>query len=115
MTTAHAPTADTDRRDRLLAQADLLLLVCSFLRSPTATDRSQWADAQQALDQMIAVADLDAPELKTSLSEALALALELTPELHSGEYHRLFEGKLLCPPNQTAYVRRDKGAVLADI
>lgn len=31
------------------------------------------------------------------------------------EATRLFEGGCLCPVNETAYVRRDKGAILADL
>ena len=31
------------------------------------------------------------------------------------EHNRLFEGGVTCPPNETAYVRRDKGVILADI
>jgi TorA maturation chaperone TorD len=40
---------------------------------------------------------------------------------HSGiedaldEYHRLFEGAMVCPLNETAYIRRDKGAILGDL
>ena len=33
----------------------------------------------------------------------------------SDEYHRLFEGAMVCPLNETAYVRRDKGAIIGDM
>lgn len=99
----------------LLARADLILLAASLLRPPAGLDRNHWSDARDALDDLIATADVHAPDLRSALHDALTSSIELAPGLHSAEYHRLFEGKLLCPPNQTAYVRRDKGAVLADI
>jgi len=43
--------------------------------------------------------------------QAQTLSLETWVE----EYHRLFEGSVACPINESGFVRRDKGAVLSDI
>lgn len=33
----------------------------------------------------------------------------------NAEYARLFEGAVVCPINESAYIRRDKGAIIADL
>jgi TorA maturation chaperone TorD len=55
------------------------------------------------------------PEGERALSNVLAAVDATEPNEWADEYGRLFEGASSCPPNETAYVRRDKGAILADI
>jgi nitrate reductase assembly molybdenum cofactor insertion protein NarJ len=45
----------------------------------------------------------------------VAAAHETAGDSWRAEYHRLFEGAIGCPVNEAAYVRRDKGMLLADI
>ncbi len=96
-----------------LARADLLLLVSRLLgppyQGPGPEDGAAWLPLAQAA--------------ATSHSRALARLLEKIQHQASTadrtawmeEYARLFEGATACPVNETAYVRRDKGAILADI
>lgn len=109
----------TDRhrppQSALLARADLVFLLSELLRPPATAQAARWGQAQEVLDELLSAADLDAPDLRAVVTEAVIQAVETPPTTKSAEYYRLFEGKLLCPPNQTAYVRRDKGAVLADV
>lgn len=105
---------------QLLAQADLLLLCADLLRAPGDQPPEAWADALDQLDELLAAAAL-APEpagargLAASLRDALSAAATASREEWSDEYYRLFDAAMCCPPNQTAYIRRDKGAVIADI
>ncbi len=91
-----------------LAHADLLMLLAELLRGPAAP----WDD----LDPLLRSAGgNDTPALADAW-RALAADVADTPAHDwASEHHRLFEGALACSPNQTAYVRRDKGAVLGDL
>jgi TorA maturation chaperone TorD len=118
-----------------LAQADLLLLCADLLRRPTS-EPGAFADALAQLDELLAAAGLPSPPsipdpaeqdgvpqpagqgpppLPQAMAAALAAAVETSPDQWSDEYHRLFDAAMACPPNQTAYVRRDKGAIISDI
>lgn len=98
----------------LLAQADLLLLLSDTFRSPAA-----------ARNRLLTIIPADLPELiqSTTLSEELIAPLEHLLEIAtqtpltdwSDEYHRLFEGAMICPANETAFIRRDKGAIIGDL
>ncbi len=99
----------------LLAQADLVFLAADLLRRPDEGDTAPWADAMGALPELLRAAGIAHNRaLLGSLREALLAAMVAEHEPWREEYHRLFEGLLLCPPNQTAYVRRDKGAIIGD-
>ena len=118
-------TDSTTSEVQLLAQADLLLLVADLLRAPAesgATIDDKNRDGRCAfpscddLTELLAAARLPCSEpLSTALRAALSLAHNLSPDRWSDEYHRLFEGPLVCSPNETTYIRRDKGALIADI
>ena len=102
-----------------LAQADLLLLAARVLAPPpagsaaviSATGSAEdidptdgWALAKRAgigTGQAV-VGTLDA--IKSTSAESLLR-----------EQCRLFEAVGTCPPSETVYVRRDKGAILADL
>jgi TorA maturation chaperone TorD len=105
----------------LLARADLLLLLAESLRpAPRAAARPDRTDPGGPRDDRAAhAADLArACGLDRRASRALAEAAALLPRRtaeHAAEYARLFEAGGVCPPNETAYVRRDKCAVLGDL
>ncbi len=98
----------------LLAQADLVFLLADLLRPPRPAGE-RWESAGQSLDELMITAGLQDPALAAAMEETLRQAAATPPAAWSGEYHRLFEGRLMCPPNESAYIRRDKGAILADI
>jgi TorA maturation chaperone TorD len=99
---------------RLLAHADLVFLLADLLRPP-AGPAERWEEARQSVGDLLTAAGIEDLLLALALDSALLHAASVPPAAHSGEYHRLFEGRLLCPPNETAYIRRDKGGILADI
>jgi putative dimethyl sulfoxide reductase chaperone len=104
-------------RVALLARADMLLVLADLLRSPAHQWPRQALPAAADIDQLMAVADIGdadgalAAELRNAVSEA---AIVQRDQL-SDEHHRLFEGAMPCPLNETAYVRRDKGAIIGDL
>jgi TorA maturation chaperone TorD len=122
---------------QLLAQADLLLLVADLLRPPPKAtleeinrdgrflfplleeekrDGRFLFPALDELDDVLIASRLPASEpLRAAFHHAIALARQLPADPWPDEYHRLFEGATACPPNETAYIRRDKGAIIADI
>ena len=97
-----------------LAQADLLLWLAAWLRPPGAT-RDAVPPAHE-LTALLAAAGLrETPQLAqciTDLREAID-ATDVDAQRH--EHHRLFDAGIACPVNETAYVRRDKGAILGDV
>lgn len=101
---------------RALAQADLVLLAADLLRRPGRGTRMRLSVAGEALDELLAATGFAArPALANALREA-QLGVQVAEEGPlSDEFHRLFEGAMVCPANETAYVRRDKGAIVADI
>ena len=98
----------------LLARADLFLLIADLLRRPSSLRQVRWREARAVLQDLIACAGLS-DAVAVAIGDALLAASVATPACWSDEYHRLFEGVMLCPPNETAYVRRDKGAIIGDI
>jgi TorA maturation chaperone TorD len=95
----------------LPAQADLLLLLADLLRDPRDT---ALPSAEDVRDLCAAACEGD-PALAGDLDELFAAARETPIENWRAEYHRLFEGSMACPPNEAMYIRRDKGAILADL
>jgi TorA maturation chaperone TorD len=104
-------TRFTERELQILAQSDALNLLADVFRGPGGVGLSSdqaaelaetagWRDRQNLADHWRALAD--------------ALCT-LDRGQWSVEHHRLFEGATVCPLNQTAYVRRDKGVILGDL
>jgi TorA maturation chaperone TorD len=98
----------------LLAQADLLLFIAQMFAPPSA-------ELQKMLE--IEVPDIKELLQKSGISEANRLE-ELFQQIRqqaqgldtwAGEYNRLFETNVACSINETGIIRRDKGAILADI
>lgn len=99
----------------LLAQADLLLLLAEGLRSPVGAPRLTGIEPHD-IRAIVAAADLDPTDaLCESFNRWHAAYDQTSPQQHSDEYHRLFEAAIACPLNETAYIRRDKGAVIGDL
>ena len=104
------------RDQRALALADALLLAAEMLGRP-----SDWAGSRLEIDSR-SIAELErACGLASSARHAGALsaAFAAWSAVHEAEaqtnHDRLFDGRLSCPPNETTYIRRDKGVILADI
>ena len=95
----------------LLAQADLLLLLARWLQVPPGREPEHSAEDLHELavhcglepDDEERLVGLGAERVRVSVDEWVA------------EHNRLFEGGVSCPPNETAFIRRDKGSILADI
>jgi len=100
----------------LLAQADLLLLLAQMFAPPS--DDLRFLLGIEVLDIQELLSHSGLPEQKT-LSEtyqqirqqAQATGLAIWTE----EYNRLFEASVACPINESGFIRRDKGVLLADI
>jgi TorA maturation chaperone TorD len=92
---------------RTLAHADLLMVLSGVLRHPLPS----CSPAQ--LDELFVAAAL--PALEPAMRGLCQSAGDAEPMAWSVEHNRLFEGAMACPPNQTAYNRRDKGVVLSDL
>lgn len=98
---------------RTLAQADLLLLLARLLTQPTDAAGADVTDEE--LHELGTIAGCGDASIRTSLIAAVHEARGLDRHTWAGEASRLFEGAVVCPINETAYVRRDKGAILADV
>lgn len=108
--------SDSSSTRALLAQSDLLLLLADAFRPPPQATQSLAALAYGDVAELVPVA-LGRSEV--ALMEAFgalrAAARDVPPAEASAEYYRLFAGSVLCPLNETAHVRRDKGAILGDL
>lgn len=96
-----------------LAQADALLLLARLLSGPSPDLAGRVEAARESLDELLSA--MGAAERRGLWQEALAHARALDPEAWADEHTRLFEGPAPCPINETGYVRRDKGQILADV
>lgn len=92
----------------LLAWADLLLILADALRRPR---RAEPLTPEQARSLLNAAGISEQSRAFAFLAEDRAAPAE--PRRR--EHHRLFEGSAACPVNEGAYIRRDKGSLLADI
>lgn len=100
-----------------LAQADLLF----FLAHVFTVDRGV-ADARTADVSTLELVQLikrtgfaDAGAIARDAAAWMAAQAECSATANADEHHRLFEGATVCPLNETAYVRRDKGAIIGDL
>ena len=112
-----------------LAQADLLLLAARLLTPPaaeSATRLNAAAPATRGQNVPAMAEEIDSTEgwalaTQAGIGAGQAVVRSLdeitsTPaESLLAEHCRLFEAAGKCPPNETVYVRRDKGAILADL
>lgn len=109
-------TMHTDHHVEMLAQADLLLLSARLLGPPWKLPGDALDLSAESVEQLAerAGAEHDNP-LRLTLQNVVHDAAALDADEWADEHNRLFEGSVICPVNETAYVRRDKGAILADI
>lgn len=100
----------------LLAQADLLLLLASLFETPSENLRGRLADAREFASELTAASRLPGDRaFLEAFRGALDAALREGDETWICEHTRLFDAAIVCPANEASYVRRDKGAILADI
>jgi nitrate reductase assembly molybdenum cofactor insertion protein NarJ len=100
----------------LLAEADLLLLLARCLTDPGARDLAELAEPECGWDAVLAPlpaeeAEWISPALRVLHAHAQAAGLARLRLEHT----RLFQGAIACPLDETAWIRRDKGHILADI
>ncbi|MBD3161208.1 MAG: hypothetical protein GF346_03370 [Candidatus Eisenbacteria bacterium] len=97
----------------LLAHADLLLWAVEGLRPEgPAAPRPATVEELDELARRTGIAESWPGKSLKALRDRFALLL---PEIRAAERTRLFEADPVCPINETAYIRRDKGAILADL
>ncbi len=99
-----------------LAQADLLLLLAQLLAPPS--DKT-FTLLQQEVTDIQALADntgiSNASNLESLYQQLRQYAENSNLEELTEEHTYLFEGGVACPINESGFIRRDKGAILADI
>lgn len=100
-------------KQKLLALADITLMTARLFVSPTRLDLDEFALDAEARER------LETALGSGSLAEQLCATVERVHETPSDawrlEWNRLFEGAVICPINETAYIRRDKGLIVSDI
>ncbi|MBK9119402.1 MAG: molecular chaperone TorD family protein [Phycisphaerales bacterium] len=105
-----------DANQTLLAQSDLLLLLADAFRMPPLAHERLGEVAREDVADLVRLAfPAHAAVLAGEFDALLVLGRELPVETATAEFHRLFEGGMPCPLNETAYIRRDKGALLGDV
>ncbi|MBT8484995.1 MAG: molecular chaperone TorD family protein [Phycisphaerales bacterium] len=99
----------------LFGLADLTLLAAEIFSAP---HRARVAASVPAADvaSLVAAAGVGPDDpLTRTLPTLLAEIRATDAERWQGEHTRLFDGPVACPINETAYVRRDKGVIIADL
>lgn len=96
----------------LLAQSDLLFLLAQLFSLPIA----KISLTQLSFDELVQQTELAEINKINQLYQIIANQMGIIPLTDwQEEYNFLFEGNVACAINETGYVRRDKGAILADI
>ena len=96
---------------QLVAIADVLLVLLRGLRS--GASRVPDANGDEIAD-LVGRAGLP-PAIAHAVRSAVVACGVSTIETRARECARLFDGAAVCPPNESTWVRRDKGHLLADI
>jgi TorA maturation chaperone TorD len=100
----------------LLAQADWLLLIAPLFTLPSAGLRDKVAIEAAELQELLEKSSIPNAEQLMVIFQAIQQHLQtIQLDTWSEEYNRLFECAAPCPINETGWVRRDKGTILADI
>ncbi|MCB2262075.1 MAG: molecular chaperone TorD family protein [Candidatus Thiosymbion ectosymbiont of Robbea hypermnestra] len=100
----------------LYAQADLLQLIIRLFRLPSTETQTMLEKEVTDFQELLQCSDLpEADRLAESFQQIRLQAQTLSLETWVEEYHRLFEGSVACPINESGFIRRDKGAILSDI
>jgi TorA maturation chaperone TorD len=96
---------------RLVAIADVLLALSHGLRSD---QRAFMGLTEREADELARLGGL-ASDVAVAMRAATVPRERSSNARHEAECARLFDGASTCPPNETAWVRREKGHLLADI
>ncbi|RMF41592.1 MAG: hypothetical protein D6753_09330 [Planctomycetota bacterium] len=100
----------------LLAQADLVLITVDLLRPPSLHQQPFASMGKADMVALCAAAQLPASDaLADRLWCAVELAQTAEPSMWDGCWRLLFDASLYCPINESAYIRRDKGAIIGDV
>jgi len=100
----------------LLAQADLLLLTAQWFTPPSIMRPKLLAMELSEMEDLLSQSEISEPvTLKEIFRQAQHEAQFLSLDVWLSEYNRLFDCNVPCPLNESGFVRRDKGAILADI
>jgi len=100
----------------LFAQADLLRLIIQLFSLPSTETQAMLRAGVPDLQELLHSSNLPNPDHLSEVFQQIRLqAQTLSLETWVEEYHRLFEGSVACPINESGFIRRDKGAILSDI
>jgi len=100
----------------LFAQADLLQVIIRLFSLPSAETQIMLEKEVTDLQELLQCSNLPESDHLAEIFQQIRLqAQTLSLETWVEEYHRLFEGSVTCPINESGFIRRDKGAILSDI
>ncbi len=100
----------------LLAQADLLFLIAQMFAPPSRNLQILLKIEVPDIKELLYKSKLPEPDnLAETYEQIRQEAQQLNLDTWIAEYNYLFEGNVTCPINESGYIRRDKGAILADI
>lgn len=101
---------------QLLAQADLLLIIADLFSPPEKIRHAFGTLKKSNLKMLADSTGLPEKKLLGDLLHQAAKAASLTNSADwSACYRTLFDGAILCPINEAAYIRRDKGTIMGDV
>ena len=105
-----------NRQIRLLAQADLLLLLADLFRAPENIQRPLGDLRMDCLSLLIDTSGLaERDQLIAQLQTAVKVACNANREEWEACYRLLFDGSMICPINEAGFIRRDKGSIIGDV
>ncbi len=100
----------------LFAQADLLQLIIQLFSLPSTETQTMLEEGVTDFQELLQYSNLpESDRLAEAFQQVRLQAKTLSLETWVEEYHRLFEGSVACPINESGFIRRDKGAILSDI
>ncbi|OAD19155.1 cytoplasmic chaperone TorD family protein [Candidatus Thiomargarita nelsonii] len=100
----------------LLAQADLLFLIAQMFAPPSAEMQQMLEIEVPEIKKLLNNSSLAEPDNLAEIYQQIRQqAQSLNLETWTAEYNHLFEGNVACPINESGFIRRDKGVILADI
>lgn len=98
-----------------LAQADLMVLLMQMMMPPSVHVKGMFNDLPN-IDEMLQYAGLpDQNQLAELFQQVRQHGQATELDIWELEYNRLFGGNVLCPINETGFIQREKGPILADI
>ncbi|MEX1015964.1 MAG: molecular chaperone TorD family protein [Phycisphaeraceae bacterium] len=113
MTHTNATRAPESDVTACLAQADLMLWLAGWLRPSMAQPDGR--PTRGELQALIDATGLAEPHLFEHVATLHESGQATSSADYRHEHHRLFDAGIACPINESAYVRRDKGAIIGDV